>query len=283
MERSTVVLSHSGLHAEIQQDRFVEGAIQLVVDGTPQSHVNLDNPSDLFFEYVRRIGNVIDALAIPGERLSALHLGAGALTLPRYIEATRPGSSQQVIELEPELVDLVRAHAPLPKRAQIRIRYGDARDRAAKLPTGMLNSTDLVIADLFSGAQTPARVTSVEFFSLLKPLLSPHGMLVANVTDGPPLRFARAQAATLEHVFGHVAIFAEPQVLKGKRFGNMIMVAAAHSLERAWADRVLAGGPHPAAVILGDELRRFVAQTPPTFDTTATDSPKPGKRIFQAR
>lgn len=283
MERSAIVLTHSGLRAEIEPDRFVDGAVQLIVDGTPQSHVNLEQPSDLFFEYVRRIGNVIDELAPPGAALTALHLGAGALTLPRYIAATRPGSKQQVIELEPELVDLVRAHAPLPKRAQIRIRYGDARERAAKLPSGMHEHTDLIVADLFSGAQTPAHVTSVEFFSLLAPLLSPNGMLVANVTDGPPLRFARAQAATLEHVLGHVAIFAEPQVLKGKRFGNLIMVAARHPLSRDWANRVLAGGPHPAAVILGDELQRFIGQTPPTFDTTATDSPKPGKRIFQAR
>jgi len=283
MERSAIVLSHSGLRAEIEPDRFVDRAIQLVVDGTPQSHVNLDNPRDLFFEYVRRIGNVIDELAPAGSPITALHLGAGALTLPRYIEATRPGSNQQVIELEPELVDLVRAHAPLPKRAQIRIRYGDARERIPKLPSGMLGHTELVIADMFSGAQTPARVTSVEFFSMLAPLLTTNGLLVVNVTDGPPLRFARAQAATLEHVFGHVRVFAEPQVLKGKRFGNLIMVASAQAWDREWAGRVLAGGPHPAAVILGDELKQFIGQTPPTFDTTATDSPKPGKRIFQAR
>src|SRR5437868_1912762 len=104
-----------GMRAVIRADRWVPGAFELVVDGTPQSHVNLDNPAELFFEYIARMGHVIDQLKQPGEPLTALHLGAGALTIPRYIEATRPGSRQQVLELEPELVELVRRELPLPR------------------------------------------------------------------------------------------------------------------------------------------------------------------------
>lgn len=107
-------LSVSGYIATIEKDRFVPGSYQLVVDGTPQSHVNLDDPSDLFFEYIQRIGHIIDLVAMPGQPITALHLGAGALTLPRYVEATRPGSRQQVVELESDLVDFVRAELPLP-------------------------------------------------------------------------------------------------------------------------------------------------------------------------
>src|SRR5690606_14629773 len=66
----------SGLHAVIRPDRFVAGAFGLVVEGTPQSHVNLDDPTDLFFEYVRRMGHVIDAIGMPGQPITALHLGA---------------------------------------------------------------------------------------------------------------------------------------------------------------------------------------------------------------
>ena len=98
----------SGLVATVEEDHWVPGAVQLVIDGTPQSHVNLRDNTDLFFEYVRRIGHVIDLCRAPGQPISALHLGGGALTLPRYIAATRPGSRQQVIELEGALVDLAR-------------------------------------------------------------------------------------------------------------------------------------------------------------------------------
>ena len=84
----------SGRTASIEADKWVDGAIELVIDGTPQSHVNPRDPSDLFFEYMRRIGHVIDLFRPAGAPISALHLGGGAFSLPRYIEATRPGSRQ---------------------------------------------------------------------------------------------------------------------------------------------------------------------------------------------
>jgi hypothetical protein len=276
-----VVLKHSGYSAVIEPDRFTPGSFQLIVDGTPQSHVNLDSPGDLFFEYIQRIGHVIDLIGDPGEPITAVHLGAGALTLPRYVEATRPGSRQQVIELESDLVDLVRAELPWDKRAQLRVRHGDAREVLAKLPAGLHGAVDLVVVDIFSGARTPAHVTSREFYQLAAPLLSPRGVLAVNVADGPGLAFARGQAATLAAVFPHLIALAETQVLKGRRFGNIVFVAAHTPIDTDWIPRLLAGGPHPAKVIEGAELRQFMASASVTTDATATPSPLPGRTVFQ--
>jgi len=280
-QHPSVVLKHSGLPAVIEPDRFTPGSFQLVVDGTPQSHVNLDDPSQLFFEYIQRIGHVIDLIGDPGEPITAVHLGAGALTLPRYVEATRPGSRQQVVELESDLIDLVRAELPWDKRAALRIRHGDAREVLGKLPAGLRGSVDLVVVDIFSGARTPAHVTSREFYQLAAPLLSPRGVLAVNVADGPGLPFARAQAATLTAVFPHLIAMAETQVLKGRRFGNIVFVAAHTPIETEWIPRLLAGGPHPAKVIEGNELAQFMAQAAVTTDATATPSPLPGRTVFQ--
>lgn len=285
----------SGLTAEIEEDRWVPGSVQLVVDGTPQSHVNLRDPSDLFFEYVRRIGHVIDLFRTPGQPISALHLGGGAFTLPRYVEATRPGSRQQVIELEGALVDLVREAAPLPKRASIRVRRGDARAVLAKLPEGMRGAMDLVVVDIFAGARTPAHVSSVEFYELIRPLLAPGGVVAVNAADGAGLPFVRGQAATLAALFGSVAAIAEPQVLKGRRFGNVVLVAS-EPLEEAggsaprspspangeleWLPRLLAGGPHPARMLAGREFAEFARGAKPVTDATAVDSPLPAKELF---
>lgn len=283
MSRASVTLKHSGFVAEIEEDRFVDGGFQLVVDGTPQSHVNMDDPSDLFFEYIRRIGHVIDLLAEPGKPITAIHLGAGALTLPRYIEATRPGSQQQVIELEQDLVDLVRAELPLPKRANIRVRYGDAREVVAKLPNGLRGVTNLIVVDIFSGARTPAHVTSLEFYRLLVPLLATGGVIVVNVADGSGLAFARSQAATLQHEFDFVAAIAETQVLKGRRFGNLVFVASNEDSISDWMPRLLAGGPHPAKLVAGEELREFIGSASIVTDATAVPSPPPARSIFQQR
>lgn len=282
-EHPSVVLKNSGLRAVIEPDRWVPGSYQLVVDGTPQSHVDLDDPTRLFFEYVQRMGNVIDLLREPGEPITAVHLGAGAMTLPRYIAATRPGSRQQVIELETELVDLVREQLPLPKSAQIRVRHGDAREVVRKLPAGLRGTVDLLIVDIFSGARTPAHVTSVEFYREAAAVLKPDGVVLVNVADGPPLSFARGQAATLGTVVEHVAALAETQVLKGKRFGNIVLVGSNAALPLEWLPRLLASGPHPAKAVAGAELGQFVAGAAVVTDATAVASPLPGRSVFQLR
>ncbi len=267
----------------ITADRWVPGAYTLTVDGTPQSHVNLDDPSQLFFEYVQRMGHVIDQLGMPGEPITAVHLGAGALTLPRYVEATRPGSRQQVIELESDLVDLVRAELPWSSRASIRVRHGDARAVIKKLPPGLRGTVDLLIVDVFSGARTPAHVTSVEFYRSAVSLLAPNGIVLVNVADGPGLAFARGQASTLQFVIGNVAALAEAQILKGRRFGNIVLVGSPSPLPFDWMPRLLAAGPHPSKVVVGAELREFIAGASVVTDATAVPSPPPSKGIFQLR
>ena len=280
-QNPSTVLRASGLTAVIVPDPYQSGAYLLVVDGTPQSHVFVDDEGELFFEYVRRIGHVVDQVGMPGEPLTAVHLGAGALTLPRYIESTRPGSRQQVIELEADLVDFVREHLPLPRNASIRIRYGDAREVMGKLPAGLQGATDIVIVDVFSGARTPAHVTSVEFYREAAKLLSARGVLIVNVADGPGLAFARGQAATLQAVLPHVIALADVQVLKGRRFGNVVLAASADAGIGEWLPRILAGGPHPAKAVAGAELKQFIANAPIVLDTTAIPSPTPNKTLFQ--
>ena len=145
--------------AELLGDADRDGSWVLLVDGTPQSHVDLEDPTHLEFEYVRRMGHVLDLAAEEGRPIDVVHLGGGALTLPRYVAATRPGSRQRVVELDRPLTELVRAHLPLPRDARVRVRAADAREGLAALPPG---GADVVVSDVFSGARTPAHLTSVE-------------------------------------------------------------------------------------------------------------------------
>ena len=256
------------------------GGWELDVDGTPQSHVDLDDPTHLHFEYVARMGAVIDRLRMPRQPLTAIHLGAGALTIPRYIEATRPGSRQQVIELEPALWDLVREHLPLPRGAQIRVRIGDAREGLGRLPAGLVGAADLVVSDVYSGAQTPAHLTTVEFYSEAARFLAPDGVLLVNVADGAGLAFARRQVATIAAVLEHVIVLAEVQTLKGRRFGNLVIAASRAPLPTEWLPRLMAAGPHPAKVAEGAEVVEFARGARVATDGDATASPKPSASIF---
>ena len=266
----------SGLHAEM---RYASGGgWQLVVDGTPQSHVDPERPELLVYEYVLQIGHVIDAL--PPGPITAVHLGAGALTLPRYVEATRPGSRQQVIELEPLLVELVREVAPLPRGAQVRVRYGDAREQLSRLPAGLRGAAELVVVDVFSGSQTPAHVTTVEFHALARELLAPAGVVVVNIADDRSLGFAKRQLAALLEVHGQTAALADPGMLKGRRFGNVVAVAGAALPDLESIGRALRRDPLPGKVVAGAELRRFLGGALPARDADATPSPAPNRGVF---
>ena len=254
---------------------------ELAVGQTPQSHVDLDDPTHLHFEYVARMGAVIDQLRMPRQPLTAVHLGAGALTIPRYIEHTRPGSRQQVIELEPALVELVREQLPLPRGAAIRVRIGDARAGLARLPAALHGAVDLLVSDVYAGAQTPAHLTTIEFYREAAALLAPDGVLLVNVADGAGLVFARRQVATIRAALEHVIVLAETQTLKGRRFGNLVIAASAHPLPTAWLPRLMAAGPHPAKVAQGAEIDEFARGASPATDADATPSPKPAASVFE--
>ncbi|MBN9215096.1 MAG: spermine synthase [Microbacterium sp. SCN 70-200] len=280
VEKPAQVRLSDGSMASVTPSRFA-GGYELEVDGTPQSHVDLEDPTHLHFEYVGRMAAVIDRLRMPGQPLTAIHLGGGALTLPRYVEHTRPGSRQQVIELEQALIDLVREQLPLPRWAQLRVRIGDARAVASKLPAGLQGAADLVVSDVFAGAQTPAHLTTVEYYRVLAGLLAPGGVLLVNVADGAGLAFARRQVATVRAVLPETIVLAEVQTLKGRRFGNLVIAASASPLPVEWLPRLMAAGPHPAKVAQGDEIDEFVRSAAIMTDADATPSPKPSASIFE--
>jgi hypothetical protein len=152
-----------------------------------------------------------------------------------------------------------------------------------RLPAGLVGSADLVVVDIFSGARTPAHVTSLEFYREAATLLKPDGVMAVNIADGPGLRFARSQVATLSAALEDVAVLAETQVLKGRRFGNVVIIGSRGTLPLDWMPRLLAGGPHPSKVVSGRELHDWIAGAPITTDATAIQSPPPSKSIFQVR
>ena len=268
------VLSRSGLTASLSEDRFVRGGWVLSVDGVPQSQIMPERPSALVFEYIQRIGTVIDLFRPGTDSVSTLHLGAGALTLPRYLSATRPGSRSQVIEWEEDLVDFVRDHLPWDPSWSIRVRYGDARQMLTQLPQGLQGAVDLVVVDVFSGNATPSHLTTVEFFQLLPPLLAPGGVVAVNLVDVRGGRFARAEAAALQEVFGFVGILGESGVIKGRRTGNYIMVATREKGVPPWWEEVVRRGPHPTTSMTGTKVDRFVSGIAPQRDDASLPSPE---------
>ena len=245
-----------------------------MVDGTPQSYVDLDDPQHLEFEYVRLLADVADALGTPGEPLAVVHLGGGACTLARYVAATRPGSTQVVVEADDLLVDVVRHQLGT---GGFRLRVGDGR---AALPHLAQGASDLVVTDVFVGAQVPGAFATVEFVREVRRVLKDDGVYAVNVADTGVLPFARSQAATLLEVFPHVAVLADPGVLRGRRFGNVVLAGSEAPFDLDELRRVTARSVGRARVEDGAAFRRTA---PTCWDAEPPVAPLPPPDVLSTR
>ena len=239
---------------EFDSDVFSRSGFTLLVDGAAQSHVDREDPTRLFFEYVRRIGHVLDSVREPGAPIRALHLGGGAFTIPRYVEATRPDSSQVVVDHDAELVDTVLDRLPLPAGADIAIVLADAREALASFAAGP--PFDVVVVDLYTRLEAPAFVDEPEFMGGCLELLAPGGVVVVNVADAAGLARLAAQARALARAdpSAELLVAGDPSVLAGADEGNSVLVAAPQGLPSRLEERLAAAGPFPGEVLTGHRL-----------------------------
>ncbi|MDT0265882.1 fused MFS/spermidine synthase [Streptomyces sp. DSM 44915] len=251
----------------------------LTVDDAPQSYLDLSDPTHLEFEYLRRLGHLVDTVAAPGAPLRALHLGGGALTLPRYVAATRPGSRQRVVEADGRLAQLVDERLPLPPDSGITVTVDDARAAVEAAPPG---AVDLLVADVFGGSRVPPQVTTLGYVRAAARALRPGGVYAANLADARPFGFLRPQLAALAARFAHVCLLAEPAVLRGRRFGNLVVAASDAELPLAALARRVAADAFPARLVAGPELAELAGDaTPVVAEAAALPSPRPPEGAFQ--
>ena len=256
--------------AQLLADADRPGGFLLVVDRIRQSYVDLDDPSYLDFEYLQDAATVVDALR-PGP-LNVTHIGGGALSFARYIGFQRPGSSQIVLEPDADLTALVRERLPLRPRSGVRVRPVFGRPGVAALPDA---GADLVVIDAFLGGRVPSDLTTGEFMTDLRRALRPDGVVLANVADGPPLRYLRRVIATLLASFEHVLALSDASVQRGRRYGNVVLAASNGELPEAAVWRAAAAAPFPRRVLAGPDVVAFVGGAAPFTDADQQRSPAP--------
>ncbi|GAB3060710.1 spermidine synthase [Sediminivirga luteola] len=246
--------------ARIEADPAEPGLLTLYVNGVPSSQVALGDPARLEFEYMDWMARIIDAV-LPAGPLRALHLGAGGCSMPRHLEAVRPGSRQIGVDLDAALLRLVRERFDLPRAPLLRLRAGDAAAELAGFPEGRF---DLIIRDVFYHDRTPEPLRGETFYAQAARVLAPGGLLLANIGDAPPHDASREELRLAAGVFEHCGLAADPGQLRGRRRGNLVLAASRASGDGPdWfaVARALRGGPAQARLLAGhdDSLRRFVS------------------------
>ena len=263
-------LSRSGLQAELRPDSIGGDGFTLLIDGGEQSHVFIDDPRSLRFDYLRRIANLADRLAPSGAPLRVLHLGGGALTLARYLASTRPGSPQTVLEYERDLLDFVAGVVPLPEGIDLDVIIDDARAGLGRASEAA--AYDLIVADVYLGPATPPHLMSVEFYALVDALLDDGGVLAVNVADDRGLPVARAAAATLAAVFPLVVVAGPLGLTEQLDEGNAVLFASRWAGLAALEGALLTAGPHPSGVVGHGRLTGFIGDAVAVRDATVRDA-----------
>jgi spermidine synthase/MFS family permease len=241
----------------------------LVLDGLRHSYVDLADDRHLEFPYIRAIVAGIDS-EFPADRpLRAYHLGGGGLTVPRYLAATRPGTTSVVSEIDPGVVRVDTELLGFRPDPGVEVRVEDGRLGVRRLAD---DSRDLVVGDAFGGVSVPWHLTTREAVGDIDRVLTPDGVYVLNLLDSGPLDFARAEVATLQERFGQVVLLTEASTLADRRSqgGNLVVVASQRPVNAAeLRDRLRDLGLDEWRVVSGAELAAWVGPAPVLTDDYA--------------
>jgi spermidine synthase len=230
------------------------GARLLVLDRGYNSDVNLLDPRFLGFTYDRWIAEAIGTLGGGTAPLYGVFVGGGAFTLPRWLQAIRPGSRSNTLEVDGQLVDFDRHRLGLRTSADLRATVGDARLTMQREPA---HSADVVVGDAFSSRTVPWQLMTTEWLQDVRRVLKPNGLYALNMIDYPPLKLLRAEAATLITAFSDVRLITLTDPSGRILGGSQVLLASnsplptqhptqpgSHVFERAAVVR-LVGGDQP--------------------------------------
>jgi protein-L-isoaspartate O-methyltransferase len=220
------------------------------------SYVDLADARHLEFDYLRRMRDLV--VAVGAARV--VHVGGAGCALARALAAERPGDRQEVIELDPAVVELARAHLGLRRAPGLRVRVGDGRAMLAERADG---SADAVLIDAFVGAQVPRHLVTLE---ALRDLARVAGVVAVNVVDTRAMPGASAIAAGLDEAFPHVLALGAPPVLGKRRGGNVILVGARELPPLDRLRTAAAADRSPGALLPPADMPAFIGGVPPWRD-----------------
>lgn len=236
----------------IEADDLRQSGRTLYLDRIPNSYLDIEDPTYLHFRYIKLIADILETES-PDTQLNVVSIGGGGFTIPRYVEATRPGSGNVVLEIDGDLVEIGARELGLDPG--IKVIADDARTSLRGLSAG---SADIVVGDAFSGASVPWHLTTREFITQVGEILTRDGVYIMNVIDYGARHFVRSEAATLLEVFDHVALFAPPSYISGAGGGNYILVASDGPIDIAAIQRAIADRGGTEVGIDGERLDSFV-------------------------
>ncbi|MFT8396595.1 spermidine synthase [Propionibacterium sp.] len=253
-------------------DSHVPGAYVVRGGGVDHSFIDLDDPTRVEFPYMERITELFDAWAPAGQRLRAVHVGGAGMTLARYLAYTRPTSAQIVLEPDAELTAEVRRELPLPSRSGIKVRPVDGRTGIRAMRD---EYADIIVVDAFDRLSVPGELVTAQALADMARVLRTDGVVAINVTDRSPFAWTHRVLAGLAHVLPQMAVNSEIATLRGRRAGNLVLIASRRELPALALLRTMDKVAFPSRWLFGAELDSWRGAAEPFDDAAPQGSPVP--------
>jgi hypothetical protein len=209
-------------------------------DGMDASYVDLADARHLEFDYLRWTRIVLRAF----DAQRVLHVGGAACTLARALVAERADSRHEVVEVDPRVFEIARAHLGLRRQPGLKLRVGDGRAVVAARDD---ESADAIVVDAFVGARVPRHLVTGEAcadFGRVAPLT------VINVVDVAGRPDARAITSALAESYPHVA-----GLTAGARRGGNVVLFGCRSIPRyGYLESAVAADASPAQLLHAEDL-----------------------------
>ena len=202
----------------------------MVLDNLIHSYVCLEDPLHIEYEYERIYSDVLKWKFKKDENFKSLTIGGGGYTFPRYMEVVYPKAQIDVVEIDPEVTNIVYKHLGLSADTRIKSFNTDGR----WFVMNCKQKYDLIFTDAYNDLSIPYHLTTKEFAVQLKSILNPNGLIMSNIIDNFQVgAFLPSYIRTLREVFGpkNVYLLSVSPNFEDTRISTFIVIAGNGNLD----------------------------------------------------
>ena len=218
-----------------------------IQDKLTHSKIVMGDIDDLQYFYTKIYAAITQGLTVENQELSIMVIGGGGYVFPRYVEKHFPGSSIEVVEIDPGVTRAATLAFGLSSETTIKTRTMDARNYIDRLlqyerTSGRKITYDFIYGDAVNDYSAPYQLLTRQFNEKISDILSDRGVYMLTLIDVYDQGgYLGAVVNTLKQTFPNVYVLTEARMPDWAR-NTFIVVAARTSLD---VDEIVADYPHP--------------------------------------
>lgn len=181
-------------------------------DGARQSVVKPGDPDYLELPYARAIMAALTFCEKP-ERVLIVGLGGG--TLPSFLHKHYPSMRIDVVDIDPDVVDVARRFFGFREDCALRTHVADGR----RFIEECREPYDMILLDAYGPDSIPRHLATLEFLQAVRRALAPGGIVAGNVWSPSSNQLYESMVRTYHEAFD------ELYILEARGSGNHILLA----------------------------------------------------------